>query len=198
MQINETGKNSQKDLLIALANNYKIKIPEIKEVLKEKEIYSNGNFLKISEVFLKNSEIYSRINRQDFVQIILLDSSRKIITQLRYRLGSQSFVAELPGGAIEENETPNEAILREVKEELNLDIINISFLGSVYLDPLRSSCKGYFFKAQLNQNFVSFTGKITGEIEESTFFGMNTDDIQNYTSIFSMSSLAAFKLALLN
>ena len=54
MQINETGKNSQKDLLIALANIYKLKIPKINEVLKEKEIYSNGNFLSISELSLKN------------------------------------------------------------------------------------------------------------------------------------------------
>ena len=38
---------------------------------------------------------------------------------------------EVPGGKIEKNETPLEAIIREVKEETNLNIVNPIYLGNV-------------------------------------------------------------------
>jgi len=38
---------------------------------------------------------------------------------------------EFPGGKIEKNETPLEAIIREVKEETNLNIVNPIYLGNV-------------------------------------------------------------------
>ena len=40
---------------------------------------------------------------------------------------------ELPGGKIEENEIPEETAIRELKEELDIDIKIVKFLGSEYL-----------------------------------------------------------------
>ncbi|MDC0093046.1 8-oxo-dGTP diphosphatase MutT [Alphaproteobacteria bacterium] len=58
------------------------------------------------------------------VSIALIDSNNKILISKRPNKKHLSGFWEFPGGKVEKNETPENAIIREVKEELNVDINN--------------------------------------------------------------------------
>lgn len=56
------------------------------------------------------------------VAAIITNSEGKILIAQRNLKKSQGGLWEFPGGKIELDETPEEAIAREIKEELNMDI----------------------------------------------------------------------------
>ena len=56
---------------------------------------------------------------------------------------------ELPGGKIEENENPEEAAIRELKEELNINIKIIKFLGSKDFKEDGFTMKYNWFEAKI-------------------------------------------------
>ena len=58
------------------------------------------------------------------VSIALINSDDEILISKRPNKKHLSGYWEFPGGKVEKNETPERAIIREVKEELNVDINN--------------------------------------------------------------------------
>lgn len=56
------------------------------------------------------------------VAAVIKDDSGKILITQRNLKKSQGGLWEFPGGKIEPNETKEQAIIREIKEELNIDI----------------------------------------------------------------------------
>ena len=61
---------------------------------------------------------------------IILDSQDKVIVCQRSASMHLPLKWEFPGGKIEENERPEECLIREIKEELNIDIRIIEQLGA--------------------------------------------------------------------
>lgn len=79
------------------------------------------------------------------------------------------FVWNLPGGAIEKNETADNALIREVKEELGIDILKYKLLPKTFIDT-RHGWQGIFtvFLCQLkdsNQKII-----LNHEAEEYGWF----------------------------
>jgi len=72
------------------------------------------------------------LRRHRFVGIILVNPERKALLQLR-REDETYYPSHwtLPGGMIEEGETPEQALTREVKEELGLDLRNHELFETV-------------------------------------------------------------------
>ena len=68
----------------------------------------------------------------DVVAAIIKNKEGKILIAQRNKKKSQGGLWEFPGGKIEKEETKENAIVREIKEELNMDII----------------CDGYFDKVK--------------------------------------------------
>ncbi|MBA2652239.1 MAG: 8-oxo-dGTP diphosphatase MutT [Tatlockia sp.] len=64
------------------------------------------------------------------VALILDEKQRVLITQ-RPAHASHGGFWEFPGGKLEAGELPSEALIREIKEEVGLDILDHSFLGSI-------------------------------------------------------------------
>ena len=62
----------------------------------------------------------------DVVAAVIKKDNKYLIAQ-RNRNKHFAFHWEFPGGKIEENETPDECIVREVREELGVDISNSCF-----------------------------------------------------------------------
>jgi len=61
---------------------------------------------------------------------IIYDQGSILITQRATHLSSGG-LWEFPGGKLEWNETPEEALIREIKEEVNLDILRYDFITQI-------------------------------------------------------------------
>ena len=63
-------------------------------------------------------------NLKIVVSIALINNESEILLSKRPEKKHLSGFWEFPGGKVEEGETPEKALIREVKEELNIDINN--------------------------------------------------------------------------
>ena len=63
-------------------------------------------------------------NLKIVVSIALINNENEILLSKRPQNKHLSGFWEFPGGKVEEGETPEKALIREVKEELNIDINN--------------------------------------------------------------------------
>ena len=68
----------------------------------------------------------------EVVAAIIKKEDKIFITRRSY--GEFKDMWEFPGGKIEEGETKEEALVREIKEELELDINNLEYLTTVEYD----------------------------------------------------------------
>jgi len=64
----------------------------------------------------------------DVTCALIINSDSRILAAQRSAQMNLSLKWELPGGKIEPNETPEECLIREIKEELNIDIEIINSL----------------------------------------------------------------------
>ena len=72
----------------------------------------------------------------DVVAAIITNKEEKILIAKRSLKKSQGGLWEFPGGKIEKNESKEDAIVREIKEELNMDVkVDSSFDEKIYEYP---------------------------------------------------------------
>lgn len=62
---------------------------------------------------------------------IIVDAQERILITQRPLHTSHAGFWEFPGGKLEPNELPEQALIREVKEEVGLEVLNYKFLGEV-------------------------------------------------------------------
>ena len=164
------------DVVNSLIDEFKIKLPKMNLVDSEKTVYKKYPWIELSEQIVRDQNDhktnYIRIKRPNFSMILLKNKLDQILFQLRYRLGSKSYVLELPAGICEEEENAEECAHRELKEELGISNVKLEFLNSCYLDAVRSECNGYFFMGIIDLKVNPKAENIEGELEESTFFWM--------------------------
>lgn len=65
------------------------------------------------------------------VAIIIDDQQRILITRRPLHAPFGAGMWEFPGGKLEDNETPVAALIREIKEEVDLDVQHCDFLGEI-------------------------------------------------------------------
>ncbi len=90
------------------------------------------------------------------VSKIILKKDNKILLQLRDNKPSIPYPAYwgLPGGLVEENEVPLQALKRELKEELNCEIKNIKLVGTIELKTNENKdTLTYYFKDKAGNIF---------------------------------------------
>ena len=107
---------------------------------------------------------------------VLLDSHKRILLLHRNKNGLVQW--ELPGGKIDEGESEELTAVREIKEELGVDVVLVRKLGSAEFEGLDMPCYYTWFLAELHGEGVPTIG------EPQTF-----DDMQ-YFPISECETLA--------
>ena len=85
---------------------------------------------------------------------VIIKENKFLLTQRGY--GTYKDKWEFPGGKIEENETKEETIIREIKEELDADILVDHYLCKVEYDYTTFYLKMNVFCASLKTNHLVF------------------------------------------
>ena len=62
---------------------------------------------------------------------VIFDAEDRILITQRPLHTSHAGFWEFPGGKVEPNELPEQALVREVREEVGLEVVNYTFLGEV-------------------------------------------------------------------
>jgi len=74
----------------------------------------------------------------DWVNIVAITPEKKILVVKQYRFGVKKTTTEIPAGIIEAGETPEQAAIRELREETGYTTANWKYLGWVEANP--ASC----------------------------------------------------------
>lgn len=105
------------------------------------------------------------------VSAAVLRKNGKILITRRKPEGHLGGLWEFPGGKVRENETPEQACVREIKEEVNLDISVDSFLASIKHAYTHFKIKMEIF----NCTYVSGDLKLNGPVD---FRWVSADELE--------------------
>ena len=92
----------------------------------------------------KEHEFYV-FESKEWVNIIPVTRDKEAVLIRQYRHGVSDIVLEIPGGIVEEGDTPLDAAVRELKEETGYSPSEMLCLGMVYANPafLNNRCHTY-------------------------------------------------------
>lgn len=79
--------------------------------------------------------------------VIALTQDNKVVIAEQFRPGPEEIMLELPGGNIESGEDPQQAVLRELKEEVGYATEEVEFLGTIRKDAY-ANATWYFYIAR--------------------------------------------------
>lgn len=106
-------------------------------IIKSIPLY-DGKIVKLSRnlVELPNETLAFRevVKHKQGVCIIPVLND-EIIFVKQYRSGAEKVLLELPAGIVDENETPLDAAIRELQEEIKYSSAKITYLGAYYSSP---------------------------------------------------------------
>ena len=71
----------------------------------------------------------------DWVNVIAVTRTGKILVVDQYRFGAQNITTEIPAGMVSPGETPQQAAIRELREETGFESPSWSYLGWVEPNP---------------------------------------------------------------
>lgn len=84
----------------------------------------------------------------------------------------------IPGGHLEENETLEETAIREIKEEMNLDIEILDYLGNIIVDNQEE----YYYHAKIVGGKLEFGGEELDRCSEDNYYEIRWLDIDKLSS----------------
>ena len=122
--------------------------------------------LRIDTIQKASGEVTTReiVWHADCIAVVVLDDNNNVILEKQYRRPAGKVLLEIPAGGIEESETPEEAVKRELQEEIGYLPGKVTRLGGFYSAP--GYCTEYlhlFLATDLKPSHL--TAEDTDEIE---------------------------------
>lgn len=178
--------------------NHETDLPEGWKIDSTKHIHTN-EFIRVYEdtINIRGTEkIYTRIKRKDYSTIVPFISADRILVIKSYRHLVNSVQIEVPSGYIEKGEDPQEAALRELREETGYSAKQIIKIGTYTLD--------YTMFEQVGNLFVGYDLLYEGKQELGTMeliqpAFLRVEEIMKLLSegkILNASSIVAFYRAI--
>jgi len=75
------------------------------------------------------------LESRPWVNIIPLTADSQVVMVRQYRHGTRKTTLEIPGGLVEDEDTPRQAAIRELSEETGYSAGDVRFLGTVHPNP---------------------------------------------------------------
>ena len=91
----------------------------------------------------------------DWVHVAAFDDEQRLLLTRQYRHGTQAISVELPCGMMERGETPEEAMIRELREETGAEASQLFSLAKLAPNPAR--------RRNTVHSFAALGTRITGE-----------------------------------
>ena len=129
---------------------------ESEQVLKSQSIFEGKILnLRMDVVNLPDGSEASRevVEHKPAVVAVPVDSENNVILVRQYRHAVGQTLLETPAGTVEESETPDEAVQREIQEEIGLmQWLKIEGIG-VFLGKGPGECLFQFFMKKMEMEF---------------------------------------------
>lgn len=120
------------------------------EILTSETLYRGRAFdVRRDQIRLPNgkSTALDIVDHSGAITIVPVDASGVIWFVRQYRHPTGQMLLELPAGTLEPGEQPEEAALREIREEIGMAAKSIKLLGEFYLAPGYSTEYMYIYLA---------------------------------------------------
>ena len=88
------------------------------------------------------------LESSSWVNVIPLTPQNEVVMVRQYRHGTRDVTLEIPGGLVEDRDTPEKAAERELHEETGYKASEIVLLGSVHPNPAIQNNRCYTFLAK--------------------------------------------------
>lgn len=112
----------------------------------------------------------------DWVNVFALTNEGKVLMVRQYRHGIAAVGIELPGGVIDEGETPEEAARRELLEETGYTFESFTYLGKISANP---STTNNFLHMFLAENGKKVAEQKLDETEEVDVLICSIEEVKN-------------------